>query len=302
MSAAALLKRTPNPTDQDIDRAMSGNICRCGTYQRIRAAIKSGGEGAGMSAIAKRQPAPVPRRRLLGRRLRPRARRSCPTIRVGAGRRLPHAGGLARRSTRASISASSPTARSSSSRTAPRWAPASGRSLPLVAADELDADWSRVTHRAGHRRPALRRPEHRRLAFDPRLLRRVPPCRRLGAVDARERGGGAVERARVRVHGRRTTKSCTRRAAAGSATARSCRRRRSCAVPKGEMLKFKPKTRLALRRQGHGRSTTSRTSSPARRSSASTSSATAWSTRRSSTRRCSAARSKSVDDTGGAEP
>jgi isoquinoline 1-oxidoreductase alpha subunit len=40
MSAAALLARTPNPTDQDIDRAMSGNICRCGTYQRIRAAIK----------------------------------------------------------------------------------------------------------------------------------------------------------------------------------------------------------------------------------------------------------------------
>ena len=39
MSAAALLTATPNPTDQDIDRAMSGNICRCGTYQRIRAAI-----------------------------------------------------------------------------------------------------------------------------------------------------------------------------------------------------------------------------------------------------------------------
>jgi isoquinoline 1-oxidoreductase alpha subunit len=39
MSAVALLKTTPNPTDQDIDRAMSGNICRCGTYQRIRAAI-----------------------------------------------------------------------------------------------------------------------------------------------------------------------------------------------------------------------------------------------------------------------
>jgi isoquinoline 1-oxidoreductase subunit alpha len=39
MSAAALLKTTPSPTDADIDRAMSGNICRCGTYQRIRAAI-----------------------------------------------------------------------------------------------------------------------------------------------------------------------------------------------------------------------------------------------------------------------
>ena len=39
MSAAALLARTPNPTDADIDDAMAGNICRCGTYQRIRAAI-----------------------------------------------------------------------------------------------------------------------------------------------------------------------------------------------------------------------------------------------------------------------
>lgn len=40
MSAAALLAAKPKPTDQDIDDAMSGNICRCGTYQRIRAAIK----------------------------------------------------------------------------------------------------------------------------------------------------------------------------------------------------------------------------------------------------------------------
>ena len=39
MSAVALLKATPKPTDADIDRAMTGNICRCGTYQRIRAAI-----------------------------------------------------------------------------------------------------------------------------------------------------------------------------------------------------------------------------------------------------------------------
>jgi aerobic-type carbon monoxide dehydrogenase small subunit (CoxS/CutS family) len=39
MSAAALLAKKPKPTDADIDEAMSGNICRCGTYQRIRAAI-----------------------------------------------------------------------------------------------------------------------------------------------------------------------------------------------------------------------------------------------------------------------
>ncbi|KXF77987.1 (2Fe-2S)-binding protein [Paramesorhizobium deserti] len=40
MQAASLLKDTPQPTDEDIDSAMSGNICRCGTYPRIRAAIK----------------------------------------------------------------------------------------------------------------------------------------------------------------------------------------------------------------------------------------------------------------------
>ena len=41
MSAVALLKAKPKPSDKDIDDAMSGNICRCGTYTRIRAAIKS---------------------------------------------------------------------------------------------------------------------------------------------------------------------------------------------------------------------------------------------------------------------
>jgi isoquinoline 1-oxidoreductase alpha subunit len=39
MSASALLKKIPNPSDADIDAAMAGNVCRCGTYPRIRAAI-----------------------------------------------------------------------------------------------------------------------------------------------------------------------------------------------------------------------------------------------------------------------
>ena len=46
MSAAALLAAKPNPTDADIDQAMSGNICRCGTYPRIRAAIHTAAKGA----------------------------------------------------------------------------------------------------------------------------------------------------------------------------------------------------------------------------------------------------------------
>jgi isoquinoline 1-oxidoreductase subunit alpha len=44
MSAAALLAQKPTPTDRDIDEAMSGNLCRCGTYQRIRAAIHRAAE------------------------------------------------------------------------------------------------------------------------------------------------------------------------------------------------------------------------------------------------------------------
>jgi isoquinoline 1-oxidoreductase subunit alpha len=47
MSAAALLAKTPKPTDAQIDTAMNGNICRCGTYQRIHRAIK---RAAGVSA------------------------------------------------------------------------------------------------------------------------------------------------------------------------------------------------------------------------------------------------------------
>jgi len=47
MSAAALLVKKPKPTDEDIDAAMSGNICRCGTYQRIRNAIKVAAEKGG---------------------------------------------------------------------------------------------------------------------------------------------------------------------------------------------------------------------------------------------------------------
>jgi isoquinoline 1-oxidoreductase alpha subunit len=46
MAAAALLATSPNPTDADIDAAMSGNICRCGTYQRIRKAVHRAAGGA----------------------------------------------------------------------------------------------------------------------------------------------------------------------------------------------------------------------------------------------------------------
>ena len=48
MSAVALLKEKPQPSAADIDQAMSGNICRCGTYPRIRAAIQSAAESKGV--------------------------------------------------------------------------------------------------------------------------------------------------------------------------------------------------------------------------------------------------------------
>jgi isoquinoline 1-oxidoreductase alpha subunit len=46
LAATALLKNTPRPTDGDIDAAMSGNICRCGTFTRIRAAIRAVAAGS----------------------------------------------------------------------------------------------------------------------------------------------------------------------------------------------------------------------------------------------------------------
>jgi isoquinoline 1-oxidoreductase alpha subunit len=58
MSAVALLQQTPKPTDEDISSAMDGNICRCGAYQRIRAAIKV---AAGLpQAPTNPPPLPVP--------------------------------------------------------------------------------------------------------------------------------------------------------------------------------------------------------------------------------------------------
>ena len=50
MAATALLTKTPNPTDAQIDEAMSGNICRCGTYGRVRTAIKDASKSLGGKA------------------------------------------------------------------------------------------------------------------------------------------------------------------------------------------------------------------------------------------------------------
>ena len=75
MSAVALLAQKPKPTDADIDTAMAGNICRCGTYPRIRAAIHSAAgskRGVIMKTPGRRLPPRVPE----GQRRR-RAAASC---------------------------------------------------------------------------------------------------------------------------------------------------------------------------------------------------------------------------------
>src|SRR5213592_2842608 len=56
MSASALLAKNPRPSDTDIDNAMSGNICRCGTYQRVREAIKAASATLSRGAPAKAAP------------------------------------------------------------------------------------------------------------------------------------------------------------------------------------------------------------------------------------------------------
>jgi isoquinoline 1-oxidoreductase alpha subunit len=56
MSAVALLAAKPHPTDDEISQAMDGNICRCGTYQRIHAAIKEAASGPPAPSV---KPAPL---------------------------------------------------------------------------------------------------------------------------------------------------------------------------------------------------------------------------------------------------
>jgi isoquinoline 1-oxidoreductase alpha subunit len=60
MQAAALLTQKPHPSDSDIDDAMAGNLCRCGTYPRIRAAIKQAASGGGPADRAEAMPKALP--------------------------------------------------------------------------------------------------------------------------------------------------------------------------------------------------------------------------------------------------
>ena len=144
------------------------------------------------------QPTRIPARRAFHWRLRSlRAIRS----RRSLGRRSTGTlTSISRFSIPACTSESIPTERSTSSRIALRWEPRSRTSLPLVLADELDADWSRVKVRAGDRRSALRLAGYRRLPLHPRILSTHAGGRRHRAPHADPRGRATVGRAGSGVH------------------------------------------------------------------------------------------------------
>ena len=290
MQAAALLSRTPNPTDQDIDRTMAGNICRCGTYQRIRAAIKqaAGARGRpGMSLIEN-----VSRRQFLEGLFSTGAfviaAQVLPERRLGAGpgRAHPRPVGAAlaqrlsgHRARRHGVHRHAPVR--------------DGHGHPHVAAARrrrrARGRLEPRPHRAGARRSEIRRPEHRRLALDSRLLRSVPPRRRVGARDARQRRRGAVGRAGHRVRGPEPRGRAPAERTQASRSARWCPPPPSCRCPRPRRCASSRRTSGSSSARS-GRSTTSPTSPPARRRSGSTSIATTWWWPRSSIRRSSAAR------------
>ena len=153
------------------------------------------------------------------------------------------------------------------------------------------------SHRAGSRRHEVRRPEHRRVAVDPRLLRRVPPRRRVRARDAGQRRRRAVGCARRRVRGAEPR---------GGARASGRRLAFGALVPAAAKLPVPAARDAALQAEEPSGSSSARNGRiydlrrhhhAARRRSASTSTARTWCAPRSSTRRSSAASVRSVDDT-----
>ena len=202
---------------------------------------------------------------------------------------------------RASISASSPTARSSSSRTARRWAPASAPSLPLVAADELDADWKRVRDRAGAsatRSTAIQNTDGSRSIRD-----FYDAFREAGATAALmlDRAAAAqVERAGARVHGAESRGRPREERQESSATARWSPLAAKLPVPQERRAEVQDARASSATSARNARSSTSRhrhrqgALRPRRQLPGH------GVRRRSSTRRCSAARSKSCRRQGGA--
>ena len=191
MSAAALLAQDPNPTDADIDTAMSGNICRCGTYVRIRAAIK---QAAGTARSPQRGVTLSPRRRSVSRRdflVVPARGRWRPAARVPIGGarlpRQPHRLAAAGRAGVRTQRLRPDRPRRHRHAGLPQVEMGQGiyTAMPMLLAEELDVGLDQVQGRArARRRPALRQPAAR-LPGDRRLdLVRAffEPLRQAGAT------------------------------------------------------------------------------------------------------------------------
>ena len=244
------------PTPRSTRRwpATSAGAARISAFARPSRARRRDGHERLRARIAghrhrQRQPPALPRRRVLGRRLRRRRPlRAGVAARARQRRRVPHR----RRQGRAQ---SERLSRHRSRRHgAHRHAPLrDGDRHPHVAADGRRRRARRRLgarqDRAGHRRRALRRPEHRRLEVDPRLLRCLPPGRGLGARDADPGRGGAVAGA-----GRRVRDRPARGRPQGERPTRAVRLARArggeAAGAEGRDADAQAAQRLALHRQG----------------------------------------------------
>ena len=196
MSAAALLARKPNPTDADIDAAMSGNICRCGTYQRIRRAIHRAAQRVGHMATASSL-----------------TRRSFLKVSAAAGGGLLIGGyraGHRGDATAAAAGIFEPNiwvkiaADGTVTMTLTQLEMGQGvmTSMPMLVAEELDVDWNTIKTEWAPADAEVRQPELRRAAADRRQQQRprhVEGAARIGRDrprDADDRGGPDLGRRR----------------------------------------------------------------------------------------------------------
>ena len=202
MSASALLQATPNPTDAQIDTAMTGNVCRCGTYLRIKQAIKlaaatGGGEEIAMANAndSATRPSFVPaglrrrRRRPAHRALRcPSSWRSVVAARAAAPSLAPNTYITINPDNTFTIIAKNPET-GQGIKTA----------LPMIIADEFDVDWAQVKVQQADLDPEVRRQQieggSRAIPSNYQNMRLVGAGGR--AADAGGRGA-AVERAAER--------------------------------------------------------------------------------------------------------
>ena len=234
MAAAALLAANKNPSDADIDSAMSGNICRCGTYLRIRAAIKRRGwhkELQRMTTIRNasraRLPQGLPAGSLLAVSLPEAARRRTTSARRTSRRSQPNA--FVRIGTDNTVTV-----------IVKHLEMGQGvyTGLPTLVAEELDADWRRCASKA--RRPTPQRYNNlfwgqaQGTGGSTALANSYEQLRKAGATRARDAGrpppprSGRRRAAEIKVAARRRLH---RNEQARHASASSRRTRRSCRCP-----------------------------------------------------------------------